>query len=209
MTPWIRWFGFFWSCQLITTKTRSKFKDSKNTWSGLNVNILNPDARQYSYIFTVLNQIWGYISIKIINAIYKSHFAFSLSVKKKVILFIVYPVMSGNCFSSQYAEHLQWNRVMKIVSCPQESRIYAVAKSGIRLSEASCSDAASKGTTDRWELTDPCLSLRDLNQSLGLCRRAFSAVFLSCVCHVHVSHLQKHHDTSLHVSERGKRSITL
>lgn len=98
---------------------------------------------------------------------------------------------------------------MKIVCGPQESRIYAVAKSGIRLSETSCSDAASKGTTERCALTDPGLSLRDLNQPLGLCHRAFSAVFLSCLSHVHVSDLQKHHDARLHVSERGKRSTAL
>lgn len=52
--------------------------------------------------------------------------------------------MSGD----QDAEHFEWNSVMKIVCRPQESRIYAVAKSGIRLSETSCSDGASKGTTD-------------------------------------------------------------
>ena len=98
---------------------------------------------------------------------------------------------------------------MKIVCRPQESRIYAVAKSGIRLSETFCSGAASKGTTDRCAPTDPRLSLRDLNQPLGLCRRGVFAVFLSCICHVHVSHLQKHHGTSLHISERGKRSVTL
>lgn len=131
-------------------------------------------------------------------------FGFPLLIKK-MISFIVFSVMPGN----QYAARSQWNRLMKIVCGPQESRIYAVAKSGIRLSETSCSDAASKGTTRRCALTHPGLSLRDLNQPPGLCRRAFSAVFLSCVCHVHVPHLQKHHDTSVHISERGKRGFAL
>ena len=35
----------------------------------------------------------------------------------------------------------------------QESRIYAVAKSGIRLSETSCTDPASKGETEKTEAT--------------------------------------------------------
>lgn len=98
---------------------------------------------------------------------------------------------------------------MKAVCRPQESRIYAVAKSGIRLSETSCSEAARKGSTDPSALTRPCLGLRDLNQPLGLCCRVFSAVLLSCVCHVHDSHLQKRHDSRLRVSERGKRSSHL
>lgn len=110
---------------------------------------------------------------------------------------------------NQSAKHFQWIRGMKAVCRPQESRIYAVAKSGIRLSETSRSDAARKGSTDPSALTHPCLGLRDLDQPLGLCCRVFSAVLLSCVCHVHVSHLQKHHDSHLHVSERGKRSRNL